>query len=136
VLLIASGDIHGQFYDLLKLFSIGGNPAERNYLFLGDYVDRGGVLQLAFEFAEYLDFSIECIILLFCYKILYRDTFYMLRGNHECRHLTEHFTFRLEMCVKYSEEVYETLMDVFDALPLGINFLLFLSYLYSLYSYY
>lgn len=69
------GDVHGQFTDLIRMFEMSGFPPNANYLFLGDYVDRGKQ-------------SLETILLLLCYKVKWPENFFLLRGNHECANVT------------------------------------------------
>jgi len=74
------GDIHGQYYDMLRLFEYGGLPPESSYLFLGDYVDRGRQ-------------GIETICLLFALKIKHPSKVHILRGNHESASITRIYGF-------------------------------------------
>lgn len=101
------GDIHGQYYDLLTIFEMAGEPTPDNqFLFLGDYVDRG-------------NFGTECMLLLLAYKINDPTCMFLIRGNHECRHITAFFNFKNECLYKYDKKVYDSFMTCFDALPLA-----------------
>ncbi|KAJ7141271.1 Metallo-dependent phosphatase-like protein [Mycena epipterygia] len=102
------GDIHGQFYDLIEIFRIGGYAPHTNYLFLGDYVDRGL-------------FSVETISLLICLKLRYPDRVQLIRGNHESRAVTQNYGFYTECMRKYgSYRVWTYFTDLFDYLTLSV----------------
>ena len=100
------GDIHGQYYDLLRLFEYGGFPPEANYLFLGDYVDRGRQ-------------SLETVCLLLAYKIKYPENFFLLRGNHECSTINRIYGFYDECKRRYSIKLWRIFTDCFNCLPVA-----------------
>ena len=100
------GKIHGQFPDLMELFRIGGALPDTNYLFMGNYVNRGY-------------YSVETFTLLVALKIRYRDRITILRGNHEDRKITQTYGFYDECMRKYGNaNVWKIFTELFEFLPL------------------
>ncbi|KAJ3213777.1 Serine/threonine-protein phosphatase 5 [Dinochytrium kinnereticum] len=105
--LTVCGDIHGQYYDLLNIFKRNGYPSPTNmYLFNGDFVDRGS-------------FSLECILTLLTYKVLYPSAMYLSRGNHETDDMNKVYGFEGEVKSKFSDLTFKLFSEIFNAVPLG-----------------
>lgn len=102
------GDIHGQYVDLLRIFSNVGFPPKSKFLFLGDYIDRG-------------QHSLECICLLLCFKIKFPDNFFILRGNHEASMINRVYGFYDECKRRMSIRIWKHFIDVFNCLPISAS---------------
>ena len=101
------GDVHGQFYDVQELFQVGGDCPDTNYLFMGDFVDRGY-------------YSVETFLLLLALKVRYPDRITLIRGNHESRQITQVYGFYDECLRKYgSVNVWRYCTEIFDYLSLS-----------------
>lgn len=114
--------VAGQYYDLLKLLQVGGDPAITRYLFLGNCVSRGyfGVEVCVFSHKQKETLiQTQCLLYLWSLKICYPTTIGLLHGNQECRHLANYFTFSIECRHKYLEKVHEAFMQAFCTLPLA-----------------
>ncbi|XP_062507482.1 uncharacterized protein LOC134183911 isoform X1 [Corticium candelabrum] len=100
------GDLHGQFDDFLCQLESIGYPPDENYLFLGDYVDRGKR-------------SLETICLVLAFKVKYPQNFFLLRGNHESASINRIYGFYDECKRRYNIKLWKTFTDCFNCLPIA-----------------
>lgn len=112
------GNIHGNYTDLMRFFDIWKAPQEtgdicsQDYVFLGNYVDRGCQ-------------SLEVVCLLFALKLKYPRQIFLIRGNHEDRNVNRHLGFGQECQQRFAENiddpnsVFQKINDVFDWLPMA-----------------
>ncbi|KAF9222576.1 protein phosphatase 5 [Gyrodon lividus] len=101
------GDVHGQFYDLLHLYSLTGPPKPDHCLLMnGDLVDRGS-------------WSVEVILTAFAYKWLHPTRMFINRGNHEAKDMNRTYGFEGEAKHKHGEQTYKVFAHVFTTMPLA-----------------
>jgi len=101
------GDVHGQFYDMLHLLSLTGEPSEKHVLLMnGDLVDRGS-------------WSVEVILTAFAFKWLYPKSMYINRGNHEAKDMNRTYGFEGEAKHKHGDQTYKLFAHVFTTIPLA-----------------
>jgi serine/threonine-protein phosphatase PP1 catalytic subunit len=104
---VVCGDIHGQFHDLLRVFDTAGRPPHAKFLFLGDYIDRGYQ-------------GVDCVCLLFAYKLRFPESVFLLRGNHECNYINRMYGFYEECSGFYpSTKAWTTFCETFQCLPIA-----------------
>jgi len=100
-------DLHGQLMDLLEMFRVGGSVPDVNYIFCGNYVNRG-------------IWSVETFILLCCLKMKHPLRVTLLRGSHESRTMTHAYGLYEECIRKYgSAVIWNYLLGVFECLPIS-----------------
>lgn len=107
---VVVGDVHGQLHDVLFLLRDAGFPSDkRNFVFNGDYVDRGA-------------WGVETFLILLAWKVFLPEQVYLLRGNHESKYCTSVYGFEKEVMEKYGEQgkqVYRKFLRCFEGLPLA-----------------
>lgn len=102
------GDVHGQYYDLMNIFELNNLPSEDNpYLFNGDFVDRGS-------------FSVEVMLTLMAFKVLYPRHMHLTRGNHESKGMNKIYGFEGEVKAKYNTIMMDVFRETFNWLPLAV----------------
>lgn len=105
--LVVVGDIHGEIFDLYRVFGLHGLPPRRKYLFLGDLVDRG-------------EDSVSVVALVFALKLLFPEHVYVIRGNHEFVEMAKHQGFYSETEVKFNgSNIFQIYCDTFELIPLA-----------------